>query len=76
MACECAEVSQGGRTVRGGLKGMSKEEVTVVAEVSGEITAEAPTVIFYSAYHIVGHMHTPPPTRDRATIAEFYHQIL
>lgn len=44
---------------------MSKEEVSVVAEVSGELTAEAPTVIFYSAYHIVGHMHAPPPTQDR-----------
>lgn len=45
---------------------MSKEEVMFVAEVSGEIgTAEAPTLIFYSAYHIVGHMYTPPPTQDR-----------
>lgn len=46
---------------------MSEEEVMFATEISGEIgTAEAPTLIFYSVHHILGHMCAPPPTHDRA----------
>lgn len=52
---------------REGPRGVSKEEVLLATERSGEIgTPEAPTLIFYSAYHILVHMYTPPPTHDHA----------
>lgn len=52
--------------MREGLRGLNKEEVKLATEISIEIgIAEAPTLTFYRACHILGHMCVPPPTLRR-----------